>query len=417
MTEGLSPSRQVEILREGAVQLIEEGELLDRLERASREGRPLRVKLGADPTAPDIHLGHAVVLRKLRQFQDLGHQVYFVVGDFTGRIGDPSGRSDTRPLLTEEQVRANARTYERQIHKILDPERTRVVFNHDWLGRLSFAGVVQLAAKYTVARMLERDDYSRRFKAGVPVYIHEFLYPLAQAYDSVHLRVDVEIGGSDQTFNFLATREIMRDYGLEPQIVLTLPLLEGLDGVEKMSKSLGNHVGIADRPQEVYGRLMSIPDPLIPRYFELCTGAGPDQVAAMVQAMARGDLNPRDAKARLAAEVVRLYHGDEAAREAAEEFDAVFRRGDLPSEVPDYRLDPAELEGGRVGLARLLALTGLAASASEARRLLAQGGVRVDGGVVAGEGTKVRPRDGMLLRVGKRKAVRLRLGTCTIRDD
>ncbi len=416
MRRTIEPREQLEILLRGTVQVITPEELGDRIERAARDGRPLKVKLGADPTAPDIHLGHAVVLRKLRQFQDLGHEVYFVVGDFTGRIGDPSGRSQTRPVLTEEQVRRNARTYERQILKILDPARTHVVFNHDWLSRMSFADVLQLASRYTLARMLERDDYGRRFKAQIPVFIHELLYPLAQAYDSVHLAADVEIGGSDQTFNFVATREIMREYGLAPQVVMTLPLLEGTDGVEKMSKSLGNHVGIDDPPAEMFGRLMSIPDPLIPRYFELCTEVPPEEIETMRQAMAGGKLNPRDAKARLAQEVVRLYHGEKAAIDAAAEFEAVFRRGELPSEVPDVVVAASEMPRGRIALARLLVVAGLATSASEARRLVEQGGVRIDGRPAEDPWMVVAPSDGMVLRVGKRRAARLRLETGTSRD-
>jgi len=404
---------QVELLKRGTAQLVNETELEERLTRAQAENRPLRVKWGADPTAPDIHLGHAVVLRKLRQFQDLGHEVLFVVGDFTGRIGDPSGKSETRPLLTETQVRENARTYQRQIDCILDPARTRVLFNGDWLGPLGLADIVRLASRYTVARLLERDDYSHRLKAGIPVFVHELLYPLVQAYDSVHLRADVELGGTDQTFNFLATREIMRDFGLPPQVVVTLPLLEGIDGVEKMSKSLGNHVGIGDPPAEMYGKLMSIPDPLIVRYLRLCTDVPAAEIETMAATMARGELNPRDVKARMAEEVVLTYHGRAAAGAAAEEFDAVFRQGALPSSIPDYCLSSAEFSGDRVGLAWLLAASGLASSASEARRLVEQGGVRVDGRPAEDAGELVEPRDGMVLRVGKRKAVRLRVGTGT----
>ena len=405
---------QVELLKRGTAQLISEAELEDRLTRAHREGRPLRVKWGADPTAPDIHLGHAVVLRKLRQFQDLGHEVLFVVGDFTGRIGDPSGKSETRPLLTEDQVRENARTYQRQISCILDPDKTRVVLNSDWLSPLGLADVVRLASRYTVARLLERDDYSQRLKAGMPVFVHELLYPLVQAYDSVHLQADVELGGTDQTFNFLATREIMRDFGLPPQVVVTLPLLEGIDGVEKMSKSLDNHVGVSDPPAEMYGRLMSIPDPLVVRYLQLCTDVPAAEIEAMAAAMAGGVLNPRDAKARMAWEIVSIYHGRAEAGAAAEEFDAVFRRGALPSSIPDYRLSMAELGGGRrVGLAWLLAASGMVSSASEARRLVEQGGVRVDGRPAEDAGELVEPRDGMVLQVGKRRAVRLRVGTGT----
>jgi len=404
---------QMELLKRGTAQLINENELGERLARAEAEGRPLRVKLGADPTAPDIHLGHAVVLRKLRQFQDLGHEVLFVVGDFTGRIGDPSGKSETRPLLTEVQVRENARTYQRQISCILDPDKTRVLFNNDWLGPLRFADILRLASRYTVARLLERDDYSQRLKAGIPVFVHELLYPLAQAYDSVHLQADVELGGTDQTFNFLATREIMRDYGLAPQVVVTLPLLEGIDGAEKMSKSLGNHVGVSDPPAEMYGRLMSIPDRLIPRYLQLCTDVPAAEVEAMAAAMARGELNPRDAKARLAGEIVSMYHGRVEAGGAAEEFDAVFRRGALPSSIPDYHLSAAELGDGRVGLAWLLAAAGMASSASEGRRLVEQGGVRIDGRPAEDAGELIEPRDGMVLRVGKRRAVRLQIGTGT----
>ncbi|MEW6082695.1 MAG: tyrosine--tRNA ligase, partial [Bacillota bacterium] len=314
----MKPQEQMALLKRGIAQIVSEEELLAKIERAKKEGRPLRVKYGADPSAPDIHLGHTVPIRKLKQFQDLGHHVIFIIGDFTGRIGDPSGRSETRRQLTEDEVMANARTYQDQIFKILNPERTEVVFNSSWLGRLDFVSVIELAAKYTLARLLERDDFKRRMEEERPVSVHELLYPLAQAYDSVAIKADVELGGTDQTFNFLLTRDIQREYGQEPQVAVTMPLLEGTDGMQKMSKSLNNYIGINEDPRETYGKIMSVPDNLMLRYLELVTEVPIEEIEAAKAGLEDGSLHPRDLKMRLAREIVSMYHGDEAAQEAGD---------------------------------------------------------------------------------------------------
>lgn len=402
--QALTPEEQLEQLRRGAAEIISEEELLEKLRRSRREGRPLRVKLGLDPTAPDIHLGHTVVLRKLRQFQDLGHQVVLIIGDFTGRIGDPTGKSVTRPQLTEEEVRANAATYARQLGKILDPARTEIVFNNDWLGRLTFAEVIHLAARYTVARMLERDDFAQRYREGRPIAIHEFLYPLAQAYDSVAVRADVELGGTDQKFNLLVGREIQREYGQEAQVALLMPLLEGTDGRDKMSKSLGNYIGIDEPPAEMFGKTMSIPDELIVKYMTLVTDLDLEEIRGLERGMAAGEVNPRDAKLRLAHALVRMYHGQEAADAAREEFLRVFSRGELPSELPELAVAAGEMDA-----VRLLRETGMAASNSEARRLIGQGAVRLDGLRVTDPNAPLRIADGAVLQVGKRRFARLRV--------
>jgi len=401
----MKPQEQLALLKRGVAQIVSEEELLAKIQRAAREGRPLRVKYGADPSAPDIHLGHTVPIRKLKQFQDLGHHVIFIIGDFTGRIGDPSGRSETRRQLTEDEVMANARTYQDQIFKILNPEKTEVVFNSSWLGRLDFESVIELAAKYTVARLLERDDFKRRLEEERPVSVHELLYPLAQAYDSVAIRADVELGGTDQTFNFLLTRDIQREYGQEPQVAVTMPLLEGTDGVQKMSKSLNNYIGINEDPRETYGKVMSLPDNLMLRYLELVTEVPMEEIEAARVELEDGSLHPRDLKMRLAREIVSMYHGDEAAQEAEAEFKRVFQEGDLPGEIPDVALRCQS----PVSLVRLLVETGLAPSNSEARRLISQGAVRLDRERVAGD-RDVFLSDGMILQVGKRRYCRIRLG-------
>ncbi len=370
-----SPAEQLEHLRRGAVQIIEEAELLAKLERSARSGKPLVVKAGFDPSAPDIHLGHTVLMRKMRHFQELGHQVVFLIGDFTGLIGDPTGKSKTRPQLTRDEIVANAETYKRQAFRILDGKRTQVLFNSEWLGRLDAEGFIRLAMKYTVARMLERDDFARRHREGKPIGIHEFLYPLAQAYDSVHLHCDVELGGTDQTFNLLVGREIMRDYGLEPQVILTTPLLEGLDGTEKMSKSLGNYVAVEDPPGEMFGKLMSISDDLMWRYWELLTDAPASEIADMRAGAADGSRHPRRLKADLARRITADFHGAAAAGAAEAEFDRVFKERENPSDIEEKRL-PCRAEP--VGVAALLVEIGLTASKGEARRLIAGGGLYFD---------------------------------------
>ncbi|MDI6895442.1 MAG: tyrosine--tRNA ligase [Bacillota bacterium] len=427
----------METLLRGAAAVWLPEELEGKLKEAAENGRALRVKLGADPSAPDIHLGHAVVLRKLRQFQDMGHQVMFIVGDFTGRIGDPSGRSETRKPLTEEEVRANARTYEEQVYRILDPGRTEILFNSHWLGRLDFYQVVELCSRYTVARMLERDEFAARFREGRPISVHELLYPLAQAYDSIATRTDVELGGTDQTFNFLLTRDVMREYGLIPQVVLTMPLLVGLDGVQKMSKSLGNYIGITEPPDQMYGKTMSVPDSLLGAYFELCTDVPMAEVRAMMRDMEAGQLNPRQAKMRLAREVVTIYHGARAARVAEERFVRVFSRREIPADVPERTVSlreagvsdlpslgpvtgpgraaakgaadaPAGEAPVRVWLPRLLVLAGLASSHSEGRRLIEQGGVRLNGLQVTDPEASCEVPNESVLQVGWRRFVRVR---------
>lgn len=394
--------KQMALIKRGVVEIIPEEDLIRKLERSIAGGKPLRVKLGLDPTAPDIHLGHTVVLHKMRQFQELGHQAIIILGDFTARIGDPTGRSETRKPLSPEEIEANAATYREQIFKILDPERTRVVFNSQWLGSLTFADVIGLAAKYTVARMLERDDFARRFREGVAIGIHEFLYPLMQGYDSVALEADVELGGTDQKFNLLMGRTLQKEYGQEPQVAITMPILEGLDGVHKMSKSLGNYVGITDPPGEMYGKIMSLPDELMIRYFELVTAVPAEEVRSIAEGLADGRLHPRDVKMRLAREIVSTYHSEAAAERAEAEFIRVFRHHDVPEEVPAFRVAPE-----RVWLPRLMVEAGLAASTSEARRLIQQGGVKVDGVPVADPGVEIVPAEGMVIRAGKRRFVRL----------
>ena len=401
--------RQLEIIRRGTVEIVPENELIEKLKKSVASNKPLHIKLGLDPTAPDIHLGHTVVLQKLRQFQDLGHRVTLILGDFTARIGDPTGKSETRKQLTEEQVLSNAKTYEEQIFKLLDRSKTVVVFNSQWLGALNFADVLKLSAKYTVARMLERDDFAKRFNNELPISIHEFFYPLMQGYDSVALEADVELGGTDQKFNLLMGRHLQKEYGQEPQIALMLPILEGLDGVQKMSKSLGNYIGITDSAREMYGKTMSIADELMVRYFELVTPVEMDEVRAIEKGLQDGSLHPRDVKMRLAREIVAIFHGPEAAQAAEEEFKNIFQKKELPDEIPDFRLAAAELEGGKIWLPKLLVLTGLSSSTSEGKRLIQQGAVRIDDERFAEADGSFVPRDGCIIKAGKRKFVRINL--------
>ncbi len=372
----LNPRAQLELLKRGTVEVISDEALLARLEL----GRPLRVKLGVDPTSPDLHLGNAIVLRKLRQFQDLGHEAILVIGDFTGLIGDPSGKSETRPALTPEEIQANAKTYREQYGLILDPQRTRVVFNSQWLRPMTFHDVITLASRATVHRILERDDFAKRFREHLPIHVHELLYPLCQAYDSVHIQADVELGGTDQKFNNLMGRELQREMGQDPQVVLLTPLLPGLDGVQKMSKSLGNAIGITEPPGEMFGKVMSLPDAQMIPYFEYCTLVPLPEVRQLADALRAGAAHPRDVKKRLAREITTLYHGAAAAGAAEQEFDRVFREGEQPREVPKFFLDPgtvrADLEN-KVHLEHLLVAVNMAESYSEARRLISQGGVRI----------------------------------------
>jgi len=400
---------QIAYLTKGCVDVIPKEDLEAKLRRSAETGRPLVVKVGFDPSAPDLHLGHTVVIRKMRHFQQLGHRVIFLIGDFTGLIGDPTGKKATRPQLTPEQIQENARTYERQIFKLLDPEKTVIDFNSKWLGALDSANWIRLAAKVTVAQMLERDDFRKRYEARQPISLHEFLYPLAQAYDSVALRTDVELGGTDQLFNLLMGRHLMREEGMEPQVVMTVPLLEGLDGVEKMSKSLGNYVAVEDEPFEMFGKLMSISDELMWRYWLLVTDRTEAEIAAMKADVEAGRRHPMEVKKELAATVVTELHSAEAAAAARAEFERVFSRRNLPSEIPEVSI---KVEGDAMLLSRLLREAGLAASNSEARRLIQQGGVRVDGEVVRDVKAEVAtgPGSTVLLQAGKRRFARVTFG-------
>jgi tyrosyl-tRNA synthetase len=394
-----APAEQLDELRRGASELLTEGDLSKKLAR----GKPLRVKAGFDPTAPDLHLGHTVLINKMRQFQQLGHTAIFLIGDFTGMIGDPSGKNATRPRLTPEEVQANARTYQEQIFRILDPEKTVIDFNSRWFGAMGAAGMIELAAKYTVARMLERDDFAKRYKSQQPIAVHEFLYPLVQGYDSVALKADVELGGTDQKFNLLVGRALQADYGQEPQVVLTMPLLEGTDGVQKMSKSLGNYIGIHESAADMFGKLMSISDELMWRYFELLSSRTLMDIRKLRKSVEEGR-NPRDAKFELAVEIVDTYHGRGAGDAERDTFIARFRDGALPESIPEKTLASA---GGVMKLANALKDAGLAASATAAYRLIDQGAVRVDGERVGSRDATLEAGSTYLLQAGKRAFARV----------
>ena len=385
----------IQTIRQGADELIVEEELAGKL----ASGRKLRVKLGLDPTAPDLHLGHTVVINKLRHFQELGHQVQFLIGDFTGMIGDPTGKNQTRPPLSREEILANARTYQDQVFKILDPGRTQILFNSEWSDKLGAEGMIRLAARYTVARLLERDDFHKRFSSNQPISVHELLYPLMQGYDSVAMKADVELGGTDQKFNLLVGRELQKQYGQEPQCILTMPLLEGLDGKEKMSKSLGNYVGIAEPPREMFGKLMSISDELMWRYIALLSFASEQETEKWKRD------KPRDVKARFAKEIVARFHDCKAADDAEAEFEQRFRHGVLPEDMPEVRLEL----GGETSFAQLLKLAGLVESTSEANRLIEQGGVKVDGARLSDRSLKAERGKTYVIQVGKRKFARVSL--------
>ncbi len=394
-----SVEESLALIRRGAEEILVEEELAKKL----RRGKPLRIKAGFDPTAPDLHLGHTVLVNKLRQFQDLGHEVVFLIGDFTGMIGDPTGKSATRPPLSRDDVIENARTYEEQIFKILDPAKTLVMFNSSWMGEMSAADLIQLAAKHTVARMLERDDFNKRYKSGQPIAIHEFLYPLVQGYDSVALKADVELGGTDQKFNLLVGRQLQAAYGQEPQVVLTMPILEGLDGVQKMSKSLGNYIGITDPPDEMFGKIMSVSDELMWRYFELLSFRPEAEIERLRHEVAGGG-NPRDTKFALGEELVGRFHSPAAGRAAREKFVARFQKGILPDEMAEVQLVTAE-EG--LPIANLLRDAGLAESTSDALRLLKQGAVRLDGARVEDRSLRIPAGATYVVQVGKRRFARV----------
>jgi tyrosyl-tRNA synthetase len=394
---------QLKIIKRGCDELIVEAELRDKL----KSGRPLRVKLGMDPTAPDLHLGHTVVINKLRQFQDLGHQVQFLIGDFTGMIGDPSGKNETRPALSREQIMQNAKTYQDQVFKILDANRTEVLFNSKWSDELGASGLIRLAGTWTVARMLERDDFAKRYAARQPIAVHEFLYPLMQGYDSVAMKSDVELGGTDQKFNLLVGRELQKHYGQPQQSILMMPLLEGLRGPEKMSKSLGNYVGISEPPETIFGKLMSISDELMWRYLELLSFQPLDAIERRKKEVAEGG-NPRDVKVLFAQEIVSRFHGAGAAERALADFDARFKRGEIPENMPEITVKVAH-GAPEMGIMKLLKESQLVSSTSEALRMIEQGGVRVNGEKVTDKGLALRRDETVVLQVGKRKFARVTL--------
>lgn len=413
-------NEQMDIIRSGVHELLPESELAQKIERSLKTQKPLQIKLGCDPSRPDLHLGHAVVLGKMRQFQDLGHTAVLLIGDFTGMIGDPTGRSKTRPALTIEETRQNGQSYTEQATHVLSKERLRLVYNSEWLGKLNFNEVIALTAKFTVAQMLERDDFSKRYKAGEAISIHEFLYPLAQGYDSVALETDVELGGTDQKFNLLVGRELQRAYGKEPQCILTMPILEGTDGIEKMSKSLGNYIGITDSPREMFGKTMSIPDNLIARYFRYGSFAKDADVKAMESGLESGSLHPRNAKVQTAMSIVERYHGEEAAKGAFEEFERMFVNKDLPDEIETVTLNELLKAGGKHVasyeevtdnihlIVDVLVAANLAASKGEAKRLIQGGGVSVDGERIADIAATVDLTDERTFKVGKRKFLKIR---------
>ena len=401
----ISPEEQFHIIQSGAAQIVPEKALMDKLKR----GKPLNIKLGVDPTAPDIHLGHAVPLRKLRQFQDLGHQVTLIIGDGTALIGDPSGRNSTRPQLTREQIKENAQTYVDQAFKVLDPEKTTLRYNSEWILSLGMEDLLKIASNFTVARILERDDFHNRYTSELPISLHEFLYPIMQAYDSVVIKADVELGGTDQLFNLLAGRELMEKMGMEPQVCLTLPLLEGIDGVKKMSKSYGNYIGLTDAPNDMFGKVMSIPDELMVKYYRLASTVPVDQIDAIEKGLAAEEIHPNRCKRDLAQNIVAAYYDEETAKEAEAAFDRQFKQHEVPEDISEFAADLTPNEEGMVYLAKLIADSGLTKSTGDARRMIDQGGVKINGEAVAAKAYNVAPEtlSGAVIQVGKRKFVRL----------
>jgi len=402
----LPVEEQIKIISKGAEEIIETGELEEKLRRSQETDRPLTVKLGLDPTAPDIHLGHTVVLRKIRQFQDLGHRAVIIIGDFTGMIGDPTGKSRTRRQLSRDKVMENARTYEEQIYKVLDRDKTELRFNSEWLSKLNLADVINLASRYTVARMLEREDFRARFETNEPIAIHEFLYPLMQGYDSVVVKADVELGATEQRFNILMGRKLQKDFGQKSQVALFMPVLEGTDGVDKMSKSLGNYIGINEDAPNMYGKVMSIPDQLIVKYFRLVTDVHPDEIDEMERAMRNNEVNPRDLKMKLALEITKLYHGDWEAVRAEQNFVSVFQKKGIPDDIMEYRLDDKLFSESSVDMADLLVKLGFCSSKSEARRLISQGAVRINGRKLT-DMYAVGLDNGDIIQAGKLKFARI----------
>ncbi len=401
----MTVAEQMAIIKRGTVEILIEKELEEKLEKSIKTGIPLRIKAGFDPTAPDLHLGHTVLLQKMRQFQQLGHEVCFLIGDFTGMIGDPTGKSETRKALTTEDVLKNAETYKEQVFKILDPVKTKVMFNSEWLSAMGATDMIALAAKYTVARMLERDDFGKRYANQLPISIHEFLYPLIQGYDSVAMKADVELGGTDQKFNLLVGRELQREWGQTPQSVITMPLLEGLDGVNKMSKSLGNYIGINDPADEIFGKIMSISDDLMLRYFELLSDLTINEIEKIKGGLKSHELHPMDAKKQLGREITGRYHGEDAALQAEENFVKRFRDNQMPDDMPEITL-PAEV--GKTMLCKLIASAGLVLSNSEGRRAIKGGGVKINGEKVSDENFEIESAGEYVVQVGKRRFARIR---------
>lgn len=402
--QNMTLEQQMAILMRGVEQIVSREELEAKLKKSAETGKPLRVKLGMDPTAPDVHLGHSVVLNKLRQFQDLGHQVVLIIGDFTAMIGDPTGKNETRPILTREQVVENAKTYQEQVFSILDPGKTEIRFNSEWLSKMNFTDVINLCSKYTVARMLERDDFSKRMKEERPISIHEFFYPLMQGYDSVVIEADVEFGGTDQLFNLLVGRALQKDWGKEQQIIITMPLLVGLDGVEKMSKSKGNYIGVTFTPEDMFGKIMSIPDALIVPYYTLLLPNKPlDEIRQMDEGIKNGTVHPMDVKKALGRAVVAKFHDVEAGERAQAEFEKVFSKGGLPEDMPVVLITDADLEEGHIKVINLLTKCEMVASNSEARRMIQQGGVYINQEKITDVNALIEPTDGMIIKVGKRR--------------
>ncbi|ROL57799.1 tyrosine--tRNA ligase [Bacteroidetes/Chlorobi group bacterium Naka2016] len=400
-------NEQMDIIKSFAVEVFPEDELVQKIEKSYRTNKPLNIKLGCDPSRPDLHIGHSVVLRKLRQFQDLGHKAILIVGDFTAMIGDPSGRSKTRPALTLEETRINGKTYLEQATKILSTKNLEVRFNSEWLGKMTFSDVIKLASKYTVSQILERDDFSIRFKNGIPISIHEFLYPLAQAMDSVAIEADVELGGTDQKFNLIVGREIQKAYGLEPQCIVLMPILEGTDGKEKMSKSLGNYIAITDTPREMFGKVMSIPDELILKYYKYATFPNADELQKFENELQSGILHPRNAKVETAKRIVSLYHSKEEAEKAHQEFEKIFAKKEIPDEVETFALN---IDNPECPLVEILVATGLSPSKKEARRMIEQGGVYVDGNRISDINITIDLSTKKLIKYGKRKFLYVQKG-------
>jgi tyrosyl-tRNA synthetase len=396
-----SLNEQMDIIRSGVEEIIPETELVKKIEKSIANKEPLKIKCGCDPSRPDLHIGHAVLLRKMRQFQDMGHQAILLIGDFTAMIGDPTGRNKTRPQITIEDTKLNAQSYIDQASIVLDKSTLDIVYNSDWLGRMDFSDVIKLASKYTVARMLERDDFTKRYGGGVPISLHEFLYPLAQGYDSVHLNADVELGGTDQKFNLLVGRDLQKESGQTPQVVITTILLEGTDGVEKMSKSYDNYIGLTDSPSDMYGRTLSIPDALIGKYFEYATTISGQALDIINNDLSEGKSNPRDLKRKLAREIVKIYHDEDAAQKAESDFDALFIKKDIPDDIPEYALSSTET------LVSIMVGNNLVSSNGDAKRMIKQGAVKLDDEKVSDMSLEISPGSEKVLKVGKRKFLRI----------